>query len=146
MHTHTSLLTNTQTHRTNMTNTWYKLFNIISTHKKRTCILSCSVRSLTITHAGTYFARNDNNYTTLLIFPFSTSQSLQQTKTEKKKGKENNNNCHHSFQLNSKCIKMHFSASKDRKKFQCKLTEDIFLQFSTVVCYVQNLIQTDIDL
>ena len=85
VHTCTCIYTHTHTHRTNMTNTWYKLFNIISTHKKRTCILSCSVRSLTITHAGTYFARNDNNYTTLLISPFNTSQSLQQTETKKKK-------------------------------------------------------------
>ena len=124
-HAYTHTQPYTHTHRTKMTNTWYRLFNITSAHTKRTCILSCSLRSLTITHAGTCFARrNDNNYTTLLISPFNTSQSNKQ---KQKRRKKKNNNCHHSFQLNSKCIKMHFSASKDRKKFQCKLTEDIII-------------------
>ena len=113
---HMHIHTHTHTHRTNMTNTWYKLFNIISTHKKRTCILSCSVRSLTITHAGTYFARNDNNYTTLLISPFNTSQSLQQTKTRKQKQTKKQKRLSSQFSTELKVHKNAFQCIQSQKE------------------------------
>ena len=130
--------THTYTERTKMMNTWYKLFNIISTHMKRTCIHSCSVRSLIITHAihtlpvmiiiiqhclslPSILANQTNIHTK------SKTKLSSQFSTELKKHVK-------------KCISVHPKTSE----FQCKLAEDIACSLELKFCYVQNWIQIDV--
>ena len=124
--------THTYTERTKMMNTWYKLFNIISTHMKRTCIHSCSVRSLIITHAIHTLPVMIIIIQHCLSLPsILANQTHIHTKSKTKLSSQ------FSTELKKhvkKCISVHPKTSE----FQCKLAEDIACSLELKFCYVQN--------